>query len=90
MKDLENLIAKCESNAIPDSQIDLSDIPELTDEDFKHGYFKNLKTKKKTVTFRIDLDNLAWLKQDGAKGYQTKLNEVLRWARYNNCPVVSE
>gem|GEM_PF-6183021 len=33
-------------------------------------------------------DTLAWLKQAG-KGYQTRLNAVLRWARMNGCPVNS-
>ena len=32
MKDLEKLIAECERNARPDSEIDTSDIPALTDE----------------------------------------------------------
>ena len=31
MKDLEELLAKCEANAISDSQIDTSELPEITD-----------------------------------------------------------
>jgi len=88
MKDLEAFIAKCEENAVPDSQIDTSDIPELTEEVFSRGHFKYWKPVKKTITVRIDLDNLAWLQSCGHKGYQTKLNDVLRWARENKCPVL--
>ena len=32
MTDLEQFIATCEAHAVPDSEIDFSDIPELTDE----------------------------------------------------------
>lgn len=49
---------------------------------------KNFKPRKKLISLRIDLDNLAWLQSKGA-GYQKKLNDVLRWARANNCPIIS-
>ena len=88
MTDLEKFMAKCEANAVPDSQINTDDIPELTEEDFSKGHFKYWKPVKKSITFRIDLDNLSWLQSEGAKGYQTKLNEVIRWARENQCPVI--
>ena len=68
MTDLERFIAKCESNTVPDSQIDTTDIPELTEEDFARGHFKYWKPLKKSITFRIDLDNLSWLQSGGAKG----------------------
>lgn len=87
MTDLEKFIAKCEANSVPDSQINTKDIPELTEEDFARGHFKYWKPVKKSITFRIDLDNLSWLQSGGVKGYQTKLNEVIRWAREKNCPV---
>lgn len=67
--------------------INFDDIPELTEKDFSRGHFKYWKPIKKSITFRIDIDNLAWLQSGGAKGYQTKLNEVIRWARENNCPL---
>lgn len=89
MTELEQYIAKCEANAIPDSEIDTSDMPELTAADFARGQFKNFKPRKKSVTFRIDLDNLAWLQSAGEKGYQTKMNAVIRWARENNCPIAA-
>ena len=44
MKDLEELLAKCEANAISDSQIDTSELPEITDfsgfEPMHPEYFK--------------------------------------------------
>lgn len=88
MTDLEKFIAKCETNSVPDSQINTDDIPELTEEDFSRGHFKYWKPVKKSITFRIDLDNLSWLQSEGSKGYQTKLNDVIRWARENQCPVI--
>lgn len=65
-------------------RIDLSDIPEI--KDFSGGHLRNWRPAKKAVSFRIDLDNLEWLKQHGS-GYQKRLNEVLRWARQNGCPL---
>ena len=67
--------------------IDFTDIPELTKKDFSEGHLKNWKPLKKPVSFRIDLDNLAWLQSSGVKGYQKRMNEVIRWARQNGCPV---
>lgn len=68
--------------------INFDDIPELTEEDFARGHFKYWKPVKKSITVRIDLDNLTWLKEAG-KGYQTRLNEVLRWAKMHGCPLVN-
>lgn len=53
---------------LPDSAIDLSDIPEQT------GFYRPVK---KQTTIRIDADVLAWLKTYG-RGYQTKINAILR------------
>ena len=85
MKDLEKFIHESEMNAIPDNQIDLSDIPEITD--FSRGHFRNWKPVKKTVTVRIDADLLYWLKGQDSKGYQKRLNNALRWAMYHDCPL---
>lgn len=63
--------------------IDLSEIPEITD--FSSGHLRNWKA----VSFRIDLDNLEWLKSADANGYQRKMNAVMRWARMNNCPIAT-
>ncbi len=66
--------------------INFDDIPEI--KDFSNGHLRNWKPAKKPVSFRIDLDNLQWLQSVGIKGYQKKMNEVLRWARQNGCPLV--
>jgi uncharacterized protein (DUF4415 family) len=64
--------------AIPDSQIDFSDIPELTEKFWKNA-IKNpyYRPVKQQLTVRLDADVVAWLKHQG-RGYQTRLNQVLR------------
>jgi len=61
---------------IQDIEIDYSDIPELDD-----SFWDNAKIKypenKKPVTLRLDRDVLDWFKSTG-KGYQTRINAVLR------------
>ena len=69
-------------------EIKLPEGYELTEEDFARGHFKYWKPVKKSITVRIDLDNLNWLKEPG-KGYQKRLNEVLRWAKMHGCPLVN-
>ena len=64
--------------SMPDSKIDVSDIPPL-DEDFfrraiRNPFFKPIKT---STTVRIDADVLSWLKSAG-RGYQTRINGILR------------
>lgn len=88
MTDLEKYIAKCEEESVPDEMINTDDIPELNEEDFARGHFKYWKPVKKSITFRIDIDNLFWLQSKGVKGYQTKLNNVIRWAKENHCPII--
>lgn len=62
--------------AMPDSEIDFSDIPEITDfTGFEVGKF--YRPVKQTVTVRLDADLLNWLKQ-GGKGYQSRMNAILR------------
>jgi uncharacterized protein (DUF4415 family) len=64
--------------ARPESEIDYSDIPELTDEFFKNAirnpFYKPTKT---STTVRIDSDVLHWLRSQG-KGYQSRINAILR------------
>jgi uncharacterized protein (DUF4415 family) len=72
-----------------DSEIDTSDIPEWSDEDFNDAIRLNgmplaeairlYKARKASITARIDIDVLEWLKKQG-KGYQTRMNEILREA----------
>jgi uncharacterized protein (DUF4415 family) len=61
-----------------DSEIDLSDIPELTEEDWKTAVrSKHYRPVKAQITAHLDKDVLAWLKADG-RGYQTHMNAILR------------
>lgn len=63
----------------PDSEIDFSDVPELTEEFWQNAVPNPFyKPVKKQVTLRIDADVLAWLRQQGETGYQSRLNAVLR------------
>ena len=64
----------------PDSEIDLSDIPPL-DESFWKNAVQNpfYRPVKQQLTVRLDADVVAWLRHHG-KGYQTRLNRVLREA----------
>jgi len=62
----------------PDAEIDYSDIPPLDAEFWQNavrGHF--YRPVKKAVSVRIDLDVLEWLKMQG-KGYQTRINHILR------------
>ncbi|WP_375627588.1 MULTISPECIES: BrnA antitoxin family protein [unclassified Bartonella] len=64
--------------AMPDSAIDHSDIPTLDDTFWKNAVRNPFYKPTKTVTtVRVDSDVLAWLKSQG-KGYQTRINAILR------------
>jgi uncharacterized protein (DUF4415 family) len=61
-----------------DADIDLSDIPEQLDwNSGDRGRF--YRPVKSSTTVRIDADVLHWLKSQ-CKGYQTRLNAILRAA----------
>jgi uncharacterized protein (DUF4415 family) len=64
----------------PDSEIDFSDIPPLT-EKFWQNAVRNpfYRPLKKQLTLRLDADIIAWLRHQG-KGYQTRANALLRAA----------
>ena len=62
--------------AMPDDQIDYSDIPELDPAVFAAARVVGAPGKKR-VTVRLDRDVLAWLQSQG-KGYQTRINAILR------------
>src|SRR5512144_2703936 len=66
--------------ATPDSDIDYSDIPPLT-EDFWKNAVRNPfnRPSKSSVTVRLDTDVVLWLKSKG-KGYQARINAILREA----------
>ena len=66
--------------AMPDNEIDYSDIPPLSDDFWKNAtrnpFYKPIK---QATTVRVDADVLLWLKAEG-KGYQTRINAILREA----------
>lgn len=66
--------------AMPDKEIDLSDMPEL-DDTFWRNAVRNpfYRPLKKQLTLRLDADVVAWLRRKG-KGYQTRANALLREA----------
>jgi uncharacterized protein (DUF4415 family) len=66
-----------ELKALKSGPIDLSDIPELTEDEAEKLHFKYYKPVKKPVQLRIDADVLEWFKSSG-KGYQSRINAVLR------------
>lgn len=84
--DLQNLPAltkrqQTEINAIKalsEDDIDFSDIPPLN-EAFLKAAVRNpfYRPTKTSTTVRVDSDVLAWLKSQG-KGYQTRINAILR------------
>ena len=65
-------------SALPESQIDTSDIPALTDmfwqQAIRNPFYKPIK---QSTTVRVDADVLMWLKSKG-KGYHTRINMILR------------
>lgn len=65
-----------------DADIDLSEMPEILDwSGAEIGKFA--RPEKKPVTMRLDTDVVEWLKSYG-RGYQTKVNFLLRHAMQNS------
>lgn len=62
--------------AMPDEEIDFSDIPELGEDFFRNARLV-MPSPKQQVTVHIDADVLDWFKAQG-KGYQSRMNAVLR------------
>src|SRR5271169_3264238 len=64
--------------ALPDDQIDTSDILELPPNAWKNAVRGRFyRPVKQAVSLRLDADVVAWLKKPG-KGYQTRVNHILR------------
>lgn len=64
--------------AMPDSEIDYSDIPPVKPEEWRDAVVgKFYRPIKQQLTLRIDADVLDWFKKQG-RGYQTRINELLR------------
>ncbi len=61
-----------------------SDILEMTDDQLSELHASHLRNPdnyrpvKKKICMYIDTDILEWYKADGKRGYQTKINQVLR------------
>ncbi|MDD9718734.1 BrnA antitoxin family protein [Dinoroseobacter sp. PD6] len=67
----------------PDNQINYDDIPRLTDAQLAElKRPEHYRPVKKQITARLDADVLAWLKA-GGKGYQSRMNAILRQAMLN-------
>lgn len=62
--------------ALPDSDIDLSDSPEVTDWSgaVRGKYYRPVK---QLLSVRLDADLIDWFKSSGS-GYQTRINAALR------------
>ena len=67
---LERLAAR------PESEIDYSDIPPLSEEQLASAFRPK---SKQLIAVRLDRDVLAWLKKYGS-GYSTRINAILRAA----------
>lgn len=77
-KELEEL------KKLKDEDINFDDIPQ---QDFSNAsFYYAVKVPKEKICTTISKDNLEWLKKNG-KGYQQRLDNVIRWARLHNCPM---
>lgn len=66
--------------ALSDDEVDTSDIPVLDEAEWRRLAGNPLyRPVKKQTTVRLDADVLVWLRGSG-KGWQTRLNAILREA----------
>ena len=70
---------------LKERDLDYSEIPPLDDAFFKKATMVAWPPVKRQVTVRLDADVLRWLKASG-KGYQTRLNYILRAAMEHQGP----
>jgi uncharacterized protein (DUF4415 family) len=81
MNTTEKILIAAEIRAFKNT--DFSDASELTDEQLtqmKPSHYRNManyRPIKKTVNVRLDADVIEWLQSNG-KGYQTRMNSILR------------
>ena len=69
--------------AMPDDEVDTSDMPELTDAQLAETKRpEHCRPVKKQITARLDADVLVWL-EAGGKGCQSRMNAILRQAMLN-------
>ena len=66
--------------ALPDDQIDTSDIPVVLDwKNARRGVF--YRPVKRQITLRLDAELISWFKEhagEDGRGYQTEMNRALR------------
>ncbi|MBA5605786.1 BrnA antitoxin family protein [Duganella sp. FT3S] len=60
---------------LADEEIDLSDIPEVTEASAKHGTMREALIQKNTLL--IDLDVYDWFRRQGPD-YEWRINQLLR------------
>lgn len=60
----------------PDSEIDVSDIPPLTDEQLAEMVPDRLRSKTTLISFRVQNDVLTWLRSKGP-GHLSRINAIL-------------
>jgi uncharacterized protein (DUF4415 family) len=61
----------------PDSEIDFSDVPELSDEQLASAVRFRDRPKTTLISLRVRTDVLEWLKSKGP-GHLTRVNDILR------------
>ena len=77
MSKLDDIMRECEANAIPDSEIDTSEIPPVTNFDgFHFGNEKLFKPVKEQISIRFNKVLLAHLREKG-RGWQSEVNDFL-------------
>ncbi|MGH9612742.1 MAG: BrnA antitoxin family protein [Bryobacteraceae bacterium] len=77
-------LTPAEARRLDAKPIDYSDIPPLGDEFFTKA-MAAWPPAKTQLTIRLDADVLGWLKANG-KGYQTRINHILRAAMESQLP----
>ena len=77
-------LTPAEARRLDATPIDYSDIPPLGDEFFAKAAAAWTPAKRQ-LTIRIDVDVLNWLKANG-RGYQTRINRILRAAMESKPP----
>lgn len=62
--------------AMPDSEIDTTDMPPITDwsKALRGAFYRPIK---RPLSLRVDADMIDWFQQQG-QGYQTRMNSALR------------
>ncbi len=74
-KRYDKALTTAELAAMPDEDIDYSDIPELGDDFWADAEVRT--PEKRGIYIKLDDDVVEWMKAQG-KGYQTRINAILR------------